>query len=219
MCFWCSRMPNRRREIRSAIAAALMEKTAAEDRVFQSRTNTLTEDELPAIMVLSRSEKIPSPERGHPPSGWNSSIRRTATIAVECVAQVLQDIDDVLDDLAGEVEAELEHLTIAGMESAELRLTETELDVSYEGSLPIGAVRLTYEVAYFTVYRDCADPYVDEAAAEGVGPIERSGAYPGGQILPGCPGEQVGDACPMPAADISLGDLDLGTYQPPVPPR
>ncbi len=212
-------MANRRREIRAAIATALLNKTLAEGRVFQSRTNTLTEDELPAIMVLSRSEKIPQGERGYPPSGWNSSIRRVATIAVECVAQSLEDIDDVLDELAEAVESELEHLTIAGMESAELRLTDTDLDVSYEGSLPIGAARLTYEVTYYTVYRDCTDPYVDEDAAAGAGPIERSGAYPGGQVLPGCPGEQVGDACPMPNPNISLDDLTLGTYQPPVPPR
>lgn len=212
-------MANRRREIRSAIAAALLNKTAAGARVFPSRTNTLTEDELPAIMVLSRSEKIPQTERGYPPSGWNASIRRMATIAIEAIAQAFDDIDDVLDELAEQVESELEHLTIAGMESAELRLTETDIDVNYEGRLPIGAARLTYEVTYFTVYRDCTDPYVDEDAAAGDGPIERSGAYPGGQVLPGCPGEQVGEACPIPAANISLDDLELGTYQPPVPPR
>jgi hypothetical protein len=202
-------MSNRRREIRAAIATALLNQTAAEARVYSSRTNTLTEDELPAIVVLSRSENIAAD--GYPASGWNSSLRRNAAIVVEGIVQALEDVDDQLDDLAAEIEDVLEPFIIPGLESAELRLTDAEIDVNYEGSLPIGAVRLTYQVTYQTTYRDTPNPYV----IDGDEPIERSGAYPGGRVTPD---GQTGTACPMPGATVTCDDITLDTYQPRIPP-
>ena len=203
-------MTHPRAQIRAAIVARLSQnltpppaqgqhpgpatyRTAAGPRVYSGRLMPIEEPELPAIVVHTREpEEITS----RSPSKWNGFERRRCLVTVICIAQSFDDIDEDLDNMAGQVEAALQGFTIPGFESAELDLADTRSDdPEFDGSLTTGATRLRYECVYMTPYRDDPNPYV----VEGGDPLLRSGAYPGGQITPD---GQSGAACPVGNATI-----------------
>lgn len=173
--------------------------TVAGPRVFAGRPAPLEEGELPAIVIHTReAEDVET----YPASGWNGFVRRRCTAMVECYLQSYDDIDEELDDFADQVERMIESWEIPGFEAAEIQLRSTTSEVDWDGSLSTGAAKLRYDVIYRTPYRDCSNPYVDADAAAGNGSIYRSGAYPGGQVTPGCPADNTGEACPIGAAEL-----------------
>jgi hypothetical protein len=195
-------MPHPRRLIRNALAVRLVDATRAEERVFAGRPAPLEEGDLPAIVIHTREgEEVQS----YPASGWNGFNRRQCVVMIECYAQSFDDIDDELDDFSDEVERMIESWEIPGFESAEIRLANSSSEAEWDGSLSTGCIKLRYEVTYRTPYRDCANPYVDPDDES----IYRSGAYPGGQVLPGCPPGGTGEACP-------IGDAELFSQEEPI---
>lgn len=171
-------------------------RTAAGPRVYSGRLMPIEEPQLPAIIVHTRdAEEIAS----RSVSGWNGFERRRCILSIICVMQSFDDIDAELDDMAADVEAALQSWTIPGFESAELNLIDTRSDdPEFDGSLTTGATTLRYECVYMTPYRDCSNPYVQDADD----PLERSGAYPGGQVTAGCPAGNTGEACPIVDAEL-----------------
>jgi hypothetical protein len=102
--------------------------------------------------------------------------------------------------MAAQVEASLQAWVIPGFESADPFLLDTSSEPpDFEGSLTTGATTLRYAVEYTTPYRGCSDPYVIDD-----GPLEQSGAYPGGQVNPGCPADNIGTVCPIGGATIII---------------
>lgn len=182
-------------------------RTVAGPRVYSGRLMPIEEPELPAIVVHTREpEEITSRST----SGWNGFEQRRCIVSVVCIAQSFDDIDADLDTMAGQVEAALQSWIIPGFESSDPFLLDTKSeDPEFDGSLTTGASTLRYVVTYRTPYRDCSNPYVDESAAAGDGPLERSGAYPGGQVTPGCPADNTGEACP-------IGDAELFSQEEPI---
>jgi hypothetical protein len=210
-------MTHPRTQIRAAIVARLSQNltpppaqgqqpgpatypTVAGPRVYSGRLMPIEEPELPAIVVHTREpEEIASRST----SKWNGFERRRCLVTVVCIAQSFDDIDEDLDNMAGQVEAALQGLTILGFESSELDLADTRSDdPEFDGSLTTGATRLRYECVYMTSYRDDPNPYV----IEGGDPLERSGAYPGGQVTPD---GQTGAACPVGNATIYANQEQL----------
>jgi hypothetical protein len=210
-------MTHRRHQLRAAFVARLAQnitpppaqgqqpgaptyRTAAEDRVHSGRLMPVEEPELPAIIIHTREkEKI----LDRSTSGWNGYEKRRAIVSVIVVAQSFDDIDADLDLIADQVEAALQAWVIPGFESADPFLVDSDMaDPDFEGSLATGALTLRYAVDYMTPYRSCSDPYVDPDAAAGDGPLERSGAYPGGQVTPGCPADNTGEVCPIGTAEL-----------------
>lgn len=196
-------MTHPRTQIRKAIVSKLTDATAAEERVYSGRLMPIEEPQLPAIVVHTRdAEEITSRST----SKWNGFERRRCIVTVVCIAQSFDDIDEDLDTMAGQVEAALQSFTIPGFEAAELDLADTRSDdPEFDGSLTTGATRLRYECVYMTSYRDCANPYV----IDGDDPLEQSGAYPGGQVTPGCPPGGTGAACPVGNATIYANEEQL----------
>jgi hypothetical protein len=158
------------------------------------------EPELPAIIVVTREpEKIVDRST----NGWNGFEKRRCIVSVVVVAQSFDDLDADLDVIANQVEATLQAWTIPGFESSDPFLVDSEMaDPEFDGSLATSVRTLRYSVDYMTPYRSCSDPYVDEDAAAGDGLLERSGAYPGGQVMPGCPASNTGEACPIGTAEL-----------------
>jgi hypothetical protein len=196
---------HRRTQMRQAFVAQLRNATVAEERVYSGRLMPIQEQLLPAIVIHTRE---PEQVIDRSTSGYNGFERRRCIVSIICVAQSFgsgddenddeDDIDTILDAMAQEVEAALQPWTIPGFESADAILLDTRTDdPEFDGSLTTGATILRYEVLYTTPYRDCSDPYV-----LGSGPLERSGAYPGGQVTPGCPADNIGTACPIGGATI-----------------
>lgn len=186
---------NRRSALRAAFVAHLIDATAAEERVFAGRLMPVEEPDLPAIVVHTReAEEVQ--ERSA--SGWNGYEQRRCIVSVVCIAQSFDDIDEDLDTMAGQVEAALQSWVIPGFESSDPFLVDTKSeDPEFDGSLTTGAITLRYVVTYRTPYRDCSNPYVIVD-----GSLEQSGAYPGGQVTPGCPANSTGEACPIGNAQL-----------------
>lgn len=180
--------------------AAPTYRTVAGPRVFKGRLMPIEEPELPAIVVHTREpEEITSRST----SGWNGFEQRRCIVSVVCIAQSFDDIDADLDTMAGQVEAALQSWIIPGFESSDPFLLDTKSeDPEFDGSLTTGASTLRYVVTYRTPYRDGPNPYV----IDGDDPLERSGAYPGGQITPD---GQTGAACPVGNATIYGNNEEL----------
>lgn len=193
-------MTHRRTDLRAAFVARITNATAAEGRVHSGRLMPLDDDTddsaLPAIIVHTREpEKII--ERST--NGWNGFEKRRAIVSVVIVAQSIDDIDADLDVIANQVEAALQSWTIPGFESSDPFLLDSDMaDPEFEGSLATSALTLRYSVDYMTPYRACSDPYVDPDAAA----LGRSGAYPGGLVVPGCPADNTGEVCPIGEAEL-----------------
>ena len=188
-------MMHPRTAIRSAFVEQLIDATAAEERVYKGRLMPIEEPELPAIVVHTReAEEI----QDRSISGWNGFERRRCIVSVICIAQSFEDIDEDLDTMANQVEAALQSWIIPGFESSDPLLLDTRSDdPEFDGALITGASTLRYVVTYRTPYRNCSNPYVVSG-----GILEQSGAYPGGQVSPGCPADNTGEACPIGAAEL-----------------
>ena len=188
-------MTHPRTQIRQAFRDRLIDATAAEERVYIGRLMPLEEPELPAIVVHTRE---PEEIQSRSISGWQGYERRRCVVSVVCIAQSFEDIDADLDDMADQVESALQSWVIPGFESTDALLLDTRSDdPEFDGGLTTGASALRYLVTYQTAYRDCSNPYV---IAGGI--LEQSGAYPGGQVTPGCPDGNTGEACPIDDAEL-----------------
>ena len=188
-------MTHPRTQIREAFRNRLIDATAAEERVYIGRLMPLEEPWLPAIVVHTRE---PEEIQSRSISGWKGYERRRCVVSVVCIAQSFEDIDADLDAMADQVETALQSWVIPGFESTDALLLDTRSDdPEFDGGLTTGATALRYLVTYQTAYRDCSNPYV---IADGS--LEQSGAYPGGQVTPGCPDGNTGEACPIDDAEL-----------------
>lgn len=118
--------------------------TAAEDRVQKSRSLEITPEDLPMILVNTKEESAELVNKAH----WEGGYRRVLQLHVEGLVEALDDVEDDLDQMALGIEGALDGLLIEGTESAHLLLRNTDIDVDREGELPLGAIRLEYEVVY-----------------------------------------------------------------------
>lgn len=188
-------MTHPRTLLRQAFVTQLRDATVAEERVYCGRLMPIEEPQLPAIVVHTRD---PEQVIDRSNSGTNGFERRRCIVSVVCVGQSYDDIDEELDDMAAQVEASLQAWVIPGFESADALLLDTSSKPpDFEGRLTTGATTLSYAVEYTTPYRACSDPYVIDD-----GPLEQSGAYPGGRVSPGCPADNIGTICPIGGATI-----------------
>jgi hypothetical protein len=188
-------MTHPRTAIRAAAAARLATGTRAVE-VITGRPMPQEQDQLPALLIHTRN---PEKVSGHPASGFNGYTTRTLElVTVGCLQALYDSVDDDLDAFADEIEARFETWTIAGFESSEIRLLTTNSEVNWEAELPTGWVEMVWTVRYLKPYRECSNPYV----LAGDDDIMRSGAYPGGRVIAGCPADNTGEACPIGTAEL-----------------
>lgn len=207
---------HRRLTLRNLIVSRLIGASRAQDRVFPGRTSPLQEEDMPCLVVHTKEEmSYTIKDRSNnpsdfPPSGWGGPQLRRLTVEIEacCLAfqaQANQAIDDTgdayanVDILAAQAEARLEAWDIPGFESSFLLLRQSETSIEVPSGTVVAVARLSYEMAYSTVYRDISEPWVAPDAG-----ILRSGAYPGGQVITGEPPSYIGQPCPLEVAEYWL---------------
>jgi len=136
-----------RKAVVSLLTADMIPGTIATGRIYSNRSRPLWEGYLPAINVTSDSEES---ERSDLTGG--TSLERTLDLVVEATALDISDenLDDTLDDLAEEIESALGSDHTWGDEVTSSTLTATEFELDAGGEKPMGTVRLTYTVQYFT---------------------------------------------------------------------
>lgn len=118
--------------------------TKADARVYKSRSIEITPEELPMVLISAKDEQVELVNASH----FDGGYKRTLTLHVEGLYEALDEVEDDLDEMAEGLEGALDGFVVDGMESAHLLLKSTDIDVDREGEIPLGAIRLTYEVVY-----------------------------------------------------------------------
>lgn len=138
-----------RTSIREAIADLMRETATAGANVFPSRLFSLDEGQLPSISVYttddSNIEVVTNITLARPPR-----LHRELPVIVEAHAVMDERIDDVLDDLAVEIERAMSAPIVIGGTQVSSRLTSTQSTFSGDSELQVGVIRLIYSVAYST---------------------------------------------------------------------
>lgn len=144
-----------RTDIRTAIKVLLTETPIAAigGRVFTNRGRKLFPEELPAIIIYTKSESaeiyVEAPRE----------YRRTMKLAIEVFDKydtgaetTMEDsVDDRLDAIADEIEQRIFRDETLDGDVSDIKLSDIEADYMPEGEQPIGALRLTFDVEYFTL--------------------------------------------------------------------
>lgn len=150
-------MSSKRKAIRKAIRNILLNKTEAKDRVFTNQSTPSWVEDLPVILIYSRSED--NEVFNESPREW----KRTVNMAIECIAVAPESpnigdsdesparlLDDLLDDIADKIELELSRDDTLNCTADDINLSSTEFDFEGDGQMPVGSVRLIYQVTYYT---------------------------------------------------------------------
>jgi hypothetical protein len=124
-----------RQAIREAVVAALVDKTAALDRVFKTREVPWRKIELPGISVYALEEEKPD-------------AKRMVKLGVVAVVSLSEKVDDALDDLALEIETAMATDITFGGKALASKYTGMAVEITEDQGLPVGAMRLTYEAWY-----------------------------------------------------------------------
>jgi len=187
-----------RKPIKNAITARLIAAdTLAGIRVYPTRYMAVDENELPCLLVQTPTETC---EWLSVLTNARTYLTRTLSLDIVAIVQSLNLSDDLLDDLCKQVESALESFVIPGVEAADIRLQQTELEGQTTATQPIAIARLNYQIVYNLPYRDVQDPYVDWESAD----FLQSGFYPGGRAIEKTePPAFIGDEYPLPDSTIS----------------
>tara|TARA_B100000459_G_scaffold52626_1_gene28138 strand:- start:9603 stop:10196 length:594 start_codon:yes stop_codon:yes gene_type:complete len=119
--------------------------THAEGRVYSTRSSAqIYPEEMPLIIVSATSEDSLPIDK----SEFEGGYLRTLRVDIEGVAEALDDVEDVLDGLALGIEGAMDGLRVTDAESSHLLMTGTEIDIDRDGEIPIGSIRVTYEIKY-----------------------------------------------------------------------
>jgi len=187
-----------RKPIKNAITARLIAAdTLAGIRVYPTRYMAVDESELPCLLVQTPNETC---EWLSVVTNARTYLTRTLSLDIVAIVQSLNLSDDLLDDLCKQVESALESFVIPGVEAADIRLQQTELEGQTTATQPIAIARLNYQIVYNLPYRDVQDPYVDWESAD----FLQSGFYPGGRAIEKTePPAFIGNEYPLPDSTIS----------------
>ena len=139
-------MAHQRKTIRDAVITSLTGLTTTGSRVFNSRVYPNEESKLPCLNVFTLSEAVEL-------DSVKSTIR-SLELVVEGFASANSNIENTLDTIATEVEEALGSDTSLSNTCQSHNITNTEITLSNEGSLPIGVVRLVFNVIYRTTQAD-----------------------------------------------------------------
>ena len=140
-----------RKELRKRIKKRLLNQTSAGEKI--NVNPKVYDEQYPFIEVftpIDDSELVSNSIRA---TGHNLKVIIDAATEAD-----KEDIYDVLDDLAEEIETQVEKDETFGNLTSSLILTKTESDAVHEAKRTIGFIRLTYEGSYFKQKTRKLDP-------------------------------------------------------------
>lgn len=137
-----------RQRIRDAVANALVTaNTLAASNVFTSRAR-------PILEILQRREAVLSVYTGDETSKRATDghlLERTLVVSIEGAAGGGDELDDVLDLFAEQIEAAINvDPTLANLLSDEMVLSATSSEIAARGNMQVGALKLDFECTYLT---------------------------------------------------------------------
>jgi len=162
-------MSLKRKAIRKAIGDILKVQNAgvyvtdAQDRVFTSQTTPSWVEDLPLILIYTRSEDVEIFNEA--PREW----KRMVNFVIEVIAKGPEEpnlidvnattefLDDTLDKITSQVECELSRDDTLNATADDINLSSVEFAFEGDGQFPIGSARLIYQVTYYTSVPDSID--------------------------------------------------------------
>jgi hypothetical protein len=133
-----------RKQLRDAVADAVTGLASTGSRVFVSRlVPTRAEETLPLLLVYTTSESSEE-------STLDGIDERTIEVRVEGLAAATASLDDVLDEIAKEVEIALGTPIAIGSDETRLSYTGAEIEMRDGLARPVGSVALSFEAVLFT---------------------------------------------------------------------
>jgi hypothetical protein len=133
-----------RETIRKAVVTILERaRTDAGASIFPSREVPWRSVELPGIAVYSLEESSTQEHRDVP-------LTRLVILAIHAVVRLTEGVDDALDALSLQIEKAMAADPTLGGTAQLSHLAGTEISVDESTARPIGAIRLAYEVRYYT---------------------------------------------------------------------
>jgi len=162
-------MSLQRKAIRKAIADILRKEengvyvTDAKDQVFTSQTTPSWVDDLPVILIYTRSEDVEVFNEA--PREWKRMVNFVIEVLAkgpeepnqEDVTAETEFLDDVLDKITSQIECELSRDDTLNMTADDINLSSVEFAFEGEGQVPLGSARLIYQVTYYTSVPDSID--------------------------------------------------------------
>lgn len=150
-------MTHARQQIRDAAVTLLTGLATTGANVFPSRTLAVPADKRPALLVYTTEEESEPLTMGADPA-----LERLAVLMVVGLADAAadpstgsgQNIEDLLDDIAGEVETAFGADPQLGGLVKDLFLSETSKGLTGEGEQEQGMIRMTFDVEYHTKRSD-----------------------------------------------------------------
>jgi hypothetical protein len=136
-------MSRERKLIRQRLTDRLKGRTAAGDNVFPSLATRNWGENLPAIMVYTRSEQVESELTKAP-----LSFKVLLNVSVEVHAKNSEDPSDELDDLCHEVEELIAQEDTLGGACEYCRFDSLETEFEANGEAVVGAARLNFYACY-----------------------------------------------------------------------
>lgn len=142
-------MPHARKQIRDAVAALLADLQTTGRNVYPSRIYSLDESELPSLSVFTvdeGSDEVVTKVTLHKPA----KLHRVCPLVIEGHAMVDENIDDVLDQIAQEVEVAMSAALVVGTRELPAQLQSTGKTLLGDNEDQVGIVRLVYTIPYVT---------------------------------------------------------------------
>ena len=136
-------MSHLRLQIRKHVTTLLRENLPSA-QVFSSRLRALNNENLPAILVYTRTES--AEKFAEAPR----ELDRNLELLVEIKVDGLYDSDDIADQFASQVEDLIHQDDSFGALVNDVLLSNTDIEFFNEGAQPFCVARLTFDVQYFT---------------------------------------------------------------------
>tara|TARA_R110000744_G_scaffold157864_1_gene273821 strand:+ start:162 stop:605 length:444 start_codon:yes stop_codon:yes gene_type:complete len=142
-------MAHVRQQIRERAASTLGSLTTTGSRVYQSRVYPLGSNNLPGLLIYTKSEDS-MPET----MGTSRLIMRNLSLVVEGYVKQVSDFDDKVDLICSEVETAMAgDITLNGL-AKDSFLESTDINFDAEGDQPVGVCAMTYSVRYANAEAD-----------------------------------------------------------------
>ena len=138
-------MAHARTQIRHAFQVALSGLPAVGANVFVSRALSLEQTSLPAILIYTQDEQSAAEAMGS-----NRPLMRGLQVIVDIVLQASAGFDDLVDNIAVDVEKAIHNNQPLMALLKELQLASTKMSVDGHEEQLTASLRLVYEVQYWT---------------------------------------------------------------------
>jgi hypothetical protein len=145
-------MAHARKQIRTAVASLVSGLSTTGSRVYPSRVYSLAEEDLPSLSVFTvdagNDEVVTRISMGSP--GSPPRFHRSCPLIIEGHALLGENVDDMLDQIALEVEVAMSAPLTIGSRTLPAQLQSTSKELIGDAEDQIGIVRLLYTVPYVT---------------------------------------------------------------------